>query len=64
MDITKPTSRPRNSFEFVTIAAARSRQLLEGCTPKVEGSPKPARRALQEVVSGAIGRVDNVPTEE
>jgi DNA-directed RNA polymerase subunit K/omega len=64
MDITKPTSRPRNSFEFVTIAAARSRQLLEGCTPKVEGSPKPARRALQEVVSGAVSRVDTPPAEE
>ncbi|MEO8484182.1 MAG: hypothetical protein ABI634_18365 [Acidobacteriota bacterium] len=63
MDTTKPTSRPRNSFEFVTIAAARSRQLLEGCVPKVEGSPKLARRALQEVVSGAIGRVDTPPTE-
>jgi DNA-directed RNA polymerase subunit K/omega len=63
MEITKPTSRPRNSFEFVTIAAARARQLLEGCVPKVEGSPKPARRALQEVVSGAIVRTDNPPAE-
>jgi DNA-directed RNA polymerase subunit K/omega len=63
MEITKPTSRPRNSFEFVTIAAARARQLLEGCVPKVEGSPKPARRALLEVVSGAIVRTDNPPAE-
>jgi DNA-directed RNA polymerase subunit K/omega len=64
MDITKPTSRPKNSFEFVTIAAARARQLLEGCVPKVEGSPKPARRALQEVVGGAVTRVDSTPAEE
>jgi DNA-directed RNA polymerase subunit K/omega len=64
MEITKPTSRPRNSFEFVTIAAARSRQLLAGCVPKVEGSPKPARRALQEVVGGAIARVVEAPAEE
>jgi DNA-directed RNA polymerase subunit K/omega len=55
---TRPTTRPKNSFEFVTIASARARQLLEGCVPKVEGSPKLARRALQEVASGAIQRVD------
>ena len=53
-DTLRATTRPRNSFEFVTIAAARARQLLRGCIPKVEGSPKPARRALQEVASGAI----------
>lgn len=50
--------KPKNSFEFVTLAAARARQLLEGCVPKVEGSPKPARRALQEVASGAVTRVE------
>ena len=54
----RPVTRPKNSFEFVTVASARARQLLEGCLPKVEGSSKPARRALQEVASGAIGRVD------
>jgi DNA-directed RNA polymerase subunit K/omega len=59
----RPTSRPKNSFEFVTIASARARQLLQGCVPKVEGSPKPARRALQEVVSGAVKRVDTTPDE-
>jgi DNA-directed RNA polymerase subunit K/omega len=53
---TAPT-RPHNSFEFVTIAAARARQLLEGCLPKVEGSAKPARRAVEEVAQGAITRV-------
>ncbi len=49
-DRSKATLRPENSFEFVTVAAARARQLLQGCVPKVEGSPKLARRALQEVV--------------
>jgi DNA-directed RNA polymerase subunit K/omega len=52
----RPTTRPKNAFEIVTVASARARQLLEGCTPKVEGSPKPARRALQEVARGAIAR--------
>ncbi len=55
----RPTSRPANSFEFVTVAAARARQLLQGCVPKVEGSPKPARRALQEVSAGSITKLPN-----
>ena len=37
---------------------ANARQLLRGCLPRVEGSLKPARRALQEVSSGAINRAD------
>jgi DNA-directed RNA polymerase subunit K/omega len=57
-DTSRPTTRPANSFEFVTIAAARARQLLEGCVPRVDGSPKPARRALQEVVAGAVKRAE------
>lgn len=60
----RPTVKPKNSFEFVTVAAARARQLLEGCVPKVEGSPKPARRALQEVASGAVKRVEPPATPD
>jgi len=55
-DKMKTIVRPENSFEFVTIAAARARQLLQGGLPKVEGSPKLARRALQEVAAGAVER--------
>ena len=58
----KTIVRPNNSFEFVTIAAARARQLLAGCIPRVEGSPKPARRALQEVVAGQVDKVEQTPT--
>ena len=61
-DRSKTIVRPNNSFEFVTIAAARARQLLAGCIPKVEGSPKPARRALQEVVAGQIDKVEQTTT--
>lgn len=53
---SRPT-KPKNSFEFVTVASARARQLLEGCVPRVDGSPKLARRALQEVASGAINKL-------
>lgn len=56
-------TRPRNAFEFVTLASARARQLLKGCIPRVEGSPKPARRALQEVAAGQITRVESTPAE-
>lgn len=59
----RPTTRPANSFEFVTIAALRARQLLEGCVPRVEGSAKPARRALQEVLAGAVSRADRSTVE-
>jgi len=52
----RPTPRPKNAFETVTVASHRARQLLEGCVPKVEGSPKLARRALQEVSRGAVAR--------
>ena len=49
---------PVSRFEFVTIASARAKQLLDGCTPKIEGSSKPARRAVQEVTAGAVRKVD------
>ena len=58
MEGSRPTTRPKNSFEFVTVASARARQLLEGCVPKIEGSPKPARRALQEVAAGHVAKVE------
>jgi DNA-directed RNA polymerase subunit K/omega len=62
--MSKPTfaPRPKNSFEFVTIAAARARQLQRGCTPRVDGSPKPARLAQQEVTQGQVAR--SQPDEE
>jgi DNA-directed RNA polymerase subunit K/omega len=45
----------KNAFEFVTVASARARQLLNGCTPKVEArTPKKARVAMREVKTGAV----------
>lgn len=43
-------------FEFVVVASHRARQLLKGCTPRVEVSAKPARIALREVEAGAVAR--------
>ena len=47
-----------NAFEFVTIAGARARQLLRGCTPRTEGSEKPVRLAQKEVREGKIQKVE------
>lgn len=53
-----------NRFEFVTVASARAKQLLNGCTPKVDGSAKPARRAVQEVTAGLVQPTGTDATEE
>ena len=47
-----------NAFEFVTIAGARARQLLRGCTPRVEGPSKPARVAQKEVMAGKVNKIE------
>lgn len=47
-----------NKFEFVTLAGARARQLLRGCTPRVAGPEKPARMAALEIKAGHIRRVE------
>ena len=47
-----------NAFEFVTVAGARARQLLRGCTPRTEGSNKPARLAQKEVSEGKVQKVE------
>jgi len=55
----------KNAFEFVTVASARARQLLNGCTPKVEAaSPKTARLAMKEVKTGAVRRQEARPDPE
>lgn len=52
--MSETTAIQGSRFEFVTVASKRARQLLNGCVPRVEGSAKPARRALQEVVAGEV----------
>jgi DNA-directed RNA polymerase subunit K/omega len=44
-------------FEFVTIAGARARQLLEGCTPRTTGSEKLIKIAQKEVREGKVEKV-------
>ena len=51
-------SEIRNAFEFVTVAGARARQLLAGCTPRSEGAEKPARLAQKEVREGKVRKLE------
>ena len=60
---SKPIVRPKNAFEFASIASARAKQLQQGCVPKVEGSAKLARRAAQEVEQGAVQRADSTDAQ-
>lgn len=52
-----------NKFEYVVISGARAKQLLKGCTPKVEGNNKPARTAMKEVAQRKIEKVETVREE-
>ena len=49
-----------NKFEYVVVAGARARQLLKGCTPKVDPQVKPARTAMKEVKQRKIEKVERV----
>jgi DNA-directed RNA polymerase subunit K/omega len=46
-----------NSFEFVVVASLRVRQLVDGCTPRVDGEGKKTTIARREVSAGKIGRI-------
>ena len=48
-----------NAFEFVTIAGARARQLLNGCTPRTTGSDKLVKLAQKEVKEGKVEKVED-----
>jgi DNA-directed RNA polymerase subunit K/omega len=53
-----------NTFEFVTLAAARAKQLEAGCTPKVGGSDKIARLAMKEIREKKVEPVPLVTDED
>jgi DNA-directed RNA polymerase omega subunit len=54
----------KSRFETVAVAGARAKQLLVGCTPRVEPPTKTAKTALREVDSGAVERVKPEKTEK
>jgi DNA-directed RNA polymerase subunit K/omega len=49
-----------NKFEYVVLSGARARQLLKGCTPKVDPQIKPARTAMKEVKQRKIEKVQPI----
>jgi DNA-directed RNA polymerase subunit K/omega len=51
-------SKIGNSFEFVATASARAKQLLNGCTPRVEGPGKTATLAMREVLQGEVRKLE------
>lgn len=54
-------SKLPNAFEFVTVAGARARQLLDGCTPRVQtDETKKTRIAQSEVMAGAVAAMPHV----
>lgn len=56
---------PPNRFEFVVTAGARARQLLAGCTPRVEaGDHKKTTIARREVTTRAVQPLPQVDRSE
>ncbi len=47
-----------NAYEFVVVAALRAKQLIAGCTPRLEGDHSAATMAQMEVAAGCIVRAD------
>jgi DNA-directed RNA polymerase omega subunit len=53
----KKSLAPTSRFEFVAVASARAKQLLAGCTPRVDDEGiKPARIAQREVEAGRVSQ--------
>jgi DNA-directed RNA polymerase omega subunit len=52
-------SEIKNKFELVVMAGARARQLLRGCTPRTDGSEKPARLATLEIKQGHVRKAES-----
>jgi DNA-directed RNA polymerase subunit K/omega len=44
-------------FEFVVVAGARARQLLDGCAPRTTGSDKVVKLAQKEVKEGKVEKL-------
>ncbi len=52
-----------NAFEFVIVAGARARQLLQGCTPRTTGPDKLVKLAQKEVREGKVQKQPNESAE-
>ena len=57
-------SKLSNSFEFVNVAGARTRQLMKGARPRVSGPEKATRIAEQEVLAGEVKKIERRTTRD
>jgi hypothetical protein len=62
-------SRPphMNAYEFIAVSALRAKQLLAGCTPRLDGDHSTATMAQMEVAAGRVARgsdTSSVPTRQ
>lgn len=48
----------KNSFEFVTLASARAKQLMKGARPRVTGPEKATKIAQHEVLAGEVKKIE------
>ena len=49
-----------SAYEFVVLSSLRAKQLLAGCTPRVEGEHSRSTMAQMEVAGGHIKRAELV----
>ncbi len=47
-----------NNFEYAVVASLRVRQLVDGCTPRVQGGGKKTAIARREVQAGKVARIE------
>jgi DNA-directed RNA polymerase subunit K/omega len=46
-----------NAFEFAVVSTLRAKQLMRGCTPRVESTQKTIMTAQLEVAAGKVARL-------
>ena len=52
-----------SAYEFVAVAALRAKQLLAGCTPRLDGHHNVTTMAQMEVAAGRVTRAVDAERE-
>jgi DNA-directed RNA polymerase subunit K/omega len=48
---------PATGYEIAVVSALRAHQLMQGCTPRLEGEHKATTMARMEVAAGKVARL-------
>jgi DNA-directed RNA polymerase subunit K/omega len=48
------------TYEFAVVSALRAHQLMQGCTPRLDGEHKATRMAQMEVAAGKVARLPDI----